>query len=82
LSISPPISSPCIDVCQLDAEGNCAGCARTVREIACWSALGEADRIEIMRELPARIADMGTKAAAPEEALALIEAVLKRRGKA
>lgn len=74
-------STPCIDVCVLDAEGNCTGCARTTREIACWSAIGEADRLEIMRELPARIAAMGNRAAEPEEALALIEAVLKRRSK-
>jgi len=78
VTISPPASSPCIDVCLLDAEGNCTGCARTTREIACWGALDEADRLEIMRGLPERIAAMGDKAAEPEEALALIEAVLQR----
>jgi hypothetical protein len=78
LTILSPASSPCIDVCLLDADGNCTGCARTTREVACWGALDEADRLEIMRELPARIAAMGDKAAEPEEALALIEAVLQR----
>src|SRR3546814_7890905 len=67
------------DVCSSDlAKGNCTGCARTTREIACWGALDEADRLEIMRELPERIAAMGDKAAEPEEALALINAVLQR----
>ncbi|MGB3809612.1 MAG: DUF1289 domain-containing protein [Parvibaculum sp.] len=79
MTIAPPISSPCIDICELDPNGICTGCARTVREVACWGALSEADRRDIMSELPARIEALGEKAAAPEEALALIEAVLKRR---
>jgi predicted Fe-S protein YdhL (DUF1289 family) len=71
-------SSPCIDICDLDApNGTCLGCARNAREIACWGALDESDRREIMAELPARIKALGTRAAAPDEAIAHIEAVLK-----
>lgn len=75
-----PASSPCIDICDLDApNGTCLGCARTSREIACWGALSEADRREIMAELPARIVALGARAAAPEEALTHIETVLNRK---
>ena len=75
-----PASSPCIDICDLDApNGVCLGCARTSREIACWGALNEADRREIMAELPARIAALGPRAASPDEALRHIEFVLNRK---
>ena len=75
-----PASSPCIDICDLDApNGVCLGCARTSREIACWGALNEADRREIMAELPARILALGPCAAAPTEALKHIETVLNRK---
>lgn len=75
-----PASSPCIDICDLDTpNGLCLGCARTSREIACWGALNETDRREIMAELPARIAALGPRAAAPEEALKQIETVLNRK---
>ena len=74
---APAASSPCIDICDLDApNGICLGCARTSREIACWGALNEKDRREIMAELPARIVALGARAAAPEEALLKIETVL------
>lgn len=73
-------SSPCIDICDLDApNGTCLGCARDAREIACWGALDEADRREIMAELPDRIRAMGARAAAPEEALKHIQTVLERK---
>ncbi|MDO8289633.1 MAG: DUF1289 domain-containing protein [Parvibaculum sp.] len=81
----PYASSPCIDICDLDANvspsvgGVCLGCARTSREIACWGALNEQDRRGIMADLPARIIALGARAAAPEEALAKIETVLNRK---
>lgn len=81
-SFDDPIaaSSPCIDICDLDApNGTCLGCARDAREIACWGALDEADRREIMAELPARIKALGARAAAPDEALAHIQAVLQTK---
>nr|WP_072754923.1 DUF1289 domain-containing protein [Thermomonas hydrothermalis] len=41
---SPPISSPCIRVCRLDAEGLCVGCHRSREEIAAWMRWSEAQR--------------------------------------
>jgi len=47
--------SPCIKVCTIEAAtGLCVGCARTLTEIAAWSALSEGERARIMTELPAR----------------------------
>jgi len=50
-----PIASPCIDVCQIDADsGFCAGCHRTLDEIADWSILNDAEKLAVLRALPAR----------------------------
>ena len=49
------IPSPCINVCIMDAgSGLCRGCARTLDEIARWSAMSDVERERIVRELPAR----------------------------
>ena len=51
------IESPCVKICTLDARtATCLGCARTVDEIARWSAMSAAERARIMAELPARLA--------------------------
>lgn len=51
-----PISSPCIQVCAVSGEtGLCIGCGRTLREIAAWRSLSEAERLAIMAALPARL---------------------------
>jgi uncharacterized protein len=51
----PRMLSPCIKVCTIEAAtGLCVGCARTLAEIAAWSALSEGERARIMTELPAR----------------------------
>jgi uncharacterized protein len=50
-----PIQSPCINVCVIDAgTALCAGCGRSLDEIARWSAMTDAERQHIMRELPLR----------------------------
>jgi hypothetical protein len=50
------ISSPCIKVCVIDpASGHCAGCGRTLDEIARWGSMSETQRQDIMRGLPARL---------------------------
>lgn len=50
--MSAPISTPCIRVCQLDAEGEtCLGCGRTRAEIGAWSSLEEDARRAIMDRL-------------------------------
>jgi predicted Fe-S protein YdhL (DUF1289 family) len=50
-----PIVTPCIKVCIVDGPtGLCLGCYRTLSEIGGWSALDDAQRAEIMTELPTR----------------------------
>ena len=50
-----PIQSPCINVCAIDAgTGLCAGCSRSLDEIARWATMTDAERQRVMRELPAR----------------------------
>jgi predicted Fe-S protein YdhL (DUF1289 family) len=51
------MESPCIKVCVIDkASGLCAGCGRTLQEIATWSRLTPAERRRIMDSLPVRLA--------------------------
>jgi predicted Fe-S protein YdhL (DUF1289 family) len=54
------ISSPCTKVCTIDPRsGLCSGCGRTLDEIAQWGSLSEAERLQIMAELPQRRAPSG-----------------------
>jgi uncharacterized protein len=64
------IETPCIRVCTVHpALRLCAGCGRTLDEIAGWIGLSSAERARIMTQLPARLAAMnGTPAAAPAAA--------------
>jgi predicted Fe-S protein YdhL (DUF1289 family) len=49
------VPSPCINVCRMDdATGWCAGCLRTIDEIAAWSALDDEARREIWVDLGRR----------------------------
>jgi predicted Fe-S protein YdhL (DUF1289 family) len=54
--IGDPVPSPCINVCQLDAQGLCVGCRRTIDEIAEWPRASETRRREILSELKGRTA--------------------------
>jgi uncharacterized protein len=50
------IETPCNKICTIDpATHLCAGCGRTIDEIACWTALTDAERARIMAELPRRL---------------------------
>lgn len=54
---TPPkaVLSPCIGVCELRADGLCAGCFRSADEIAAWSTLSDPVRLQLMQyELPKR----------------------------
>jgi predicted Fe-S protein YdhL (DUF1289 family) len=42
------VLSPCIGVCEIDAQGLCAGCLRTLDEIASWGTMGDAERLRLM----------------------------------
>lgn len=59
------IATPCINICTLDARTRlCLGCGRTLDEVAAWSTLSEAQRTQVMRDLPARMAAAGLSAPA------------------
>lgn len=46
------VSSPCAGVCETE-DGVCVACNRTLEDIATWSTMSEAERLERMRELDA-----------------------------
>jgi predicted Fe-S protein YdhL (DUF1289 family) len=49
------VPSPCINVCRMDERsGLCAGCFRTIDEIACWSGYAREDRLAVLAKLEAR----------------------------
>lgn len=55
---APEIASPCTSVCAIDAgTGWCAGCMRTIDEIAAWGGLDGAGRRAVWKRLPARRAE-------------------------
>jgi predicted Fe-S protein YdhL (DUF1289 family) len=52
------IPSPCTSVCTIDpASGWCAGCLRTIDEIAAWGGLDDAAKRAVWKRLPARRAE-------------------------
>lgn len=61
----PPIVSPCIGVCTLEAEtGLCAGCLRTTAEIAAWCDADNAWRLATLQRLKERRRARGRTSAA------------------
>ncbi|MEO8313058.1 MAG: DUF1289 domain-containing protein [Caldimonas sp.] len=52
------IPSPCTSVCTIDTStGWCAGCLRTIDEIAAWGSLDGVARRAVWKHLPARRAE-------------------------
>jgi uncharacterized protein len=50
-----PVGSPCINVCRIDeATGWCAGCLRTLDEIAWWSSMEDSEKRAVARAQPTR----------------------------
>ncbi len=50
------VSTPCIKICTMDPRaGICAGCGRTLEEIARWGGMAESERLRVMELLPARL---------------------------
>lgn len=50
------IASPCVKVCVVHpVTGICIGCYRTLDEIAGWSAMSDAQRSDIIANLPNRV---------------------------
>ncbi|MGN0932908.1 DUF1289 domain-containing protein [Falsigemmobacter intermedius] len=50
------MDSPCINICSLRGDGLCAGCWRSLDEIAGWTQMTDRERRRIMAELPGRAA--------------------------
>jgi hypothetical protein len=52
------IETPCIRICSIDPQTElCAGCRRSLHEIATWARMSPAERRAIMDELPGRALD-------------------------
>ena len=50
-----PVPSPCTSVCTIDPEsGLCAGCFRTLDEIAGWIRLSDEEKRAVIAALPQR----------------------------
>jgi predicted Fe-S protein YdhL (DUF1289 family) len=47
------VKSPCIDVCKMEA-GVCAGCFRTIDEIARWGSIGDDEKRLILAAVAQR----------------------------
>ena len=47
-------ASPCIKVCELNAQGYCTGCLRTGAEIGQWTAMSPAQQWRLIAELAHR----------------------------
>jgi uncharacterized protein len=55
--------TPCIAVCIIDPRTSlCLGCGRTLPEIGRWQQIESAERLAIMKLLPARMAEAGLRA--------------------
>ena len=49
------VPSPCVSICQMDqATGLCAGCLRTLDEIASWSVMTDTQKRAVLAVLPER----------------------------
>jgi predicted Fe-S protein YdhL (DUF1289 family) len=49
------VLSPCVGVCEMRDDGLCAGCLRTLDEIARWGTMGDGERLQLMDDvLPSR----------------------------
>ena len=58
MAIDPDfVPSPCVRVCWVDPRsGLCAGCLRTLDEIARWGGMTPGERRALLAELPGRTA--------------------------
>lgn len=55
MSRAGDVKSPCIGVCCMDDRtGYCAGCARTLDEIARWSVMSVQERRQVLESLSVR----------------------------
>jgi len=60
------VPSPCIKVCVMDpALGLCAGCYRTLDEIAEWAGYAPAEKLRVLERVAVRAARLKSPAAGP-----------------
>ena len=50
-------TSPCLNICVLDAQRVCVGCGRTLDEIARWGRMSAAEQWSVIARLERRQAD-------------------------
>lgn len=51
------VQSPCVKLCSIHPQERiCVGCNRSIEEISTWSRMSDAERADIMAELPSRTA--------------------------
>ncbi len=54
-ALARDLPSPCTSVCRIDADnGLCAGCLRTLDEIAAWSRMDDAGKRQVWRTIALR----------------------------
>lgn len=58
------VASPCIGVCRIDHSRLCAGCHRSLDEIAIWSRLDDVQKAAVVQTAASREAK---QAASPEQ---------------
>ena len=59
-------TSPCLNVCVLDAARNCIGCGRTLDEIARWGRMSAAEQWQVIARLErVRQQEVATASPAP-----------------
>lgn len=44
------MESPCVNICEIE-DGKCAGCGRTLEEIANWTSYSEEERARILERI-------------------------------
>lgn len=58
----PGVPSPCVSICELDERhGRCKGCYRSLKEIAAWGGLTDADKLEVWERIEARQSGAGDR---------------------
>ena len=59
------VTSPCISVCRIDpSTGLCAGCLRTLDEIAGWGSYDEGEKRAVIQAIDVRRTRIGRSRAA------------------
>lgn len=48
------VASPCVDICTLDDDDICIGCARSIDEICAWAVASDTERRHILMRVAAR----------------------------